>query len=364
MRVIVIEPNNLNIIGDLDQYSYLLWETYYQSPGKFQISCAKGARGSDLLQVGNIVMAIDELRARVGIIGYEDLTLDEEGNERWNKQGYDLSGLLAYRVAINKILDGATGGYDEQTNNAESLMRYYVNVEAINPTDTRRKIPFLTLGNNLNRGEILTYRARLQTLEEIIREIGLVSGLGYQIRLDLENKLFIFEALQGEDKSNVVKLSPNLGNVKSIEYMYDEMTSRNVAIVGGEGEGASRYFVVQEEDVSSSIRREVFVSANDLPDNQLIQKGKETLEEMAEKMTLSCEFIPHGPFELGTDFNLGDFIQVSYPNVAEAIVRVAGIVEEWTREGKRMSLVLGKESQDIKMLLRYYKKLFYATSRR
>jgi hypothetical protein len=111
-------------------------------------------------------------------------------------------------------------------------------------------------------------------------------------------------------------------------------------------------------------RREVFVSANDLPDNQLIQKGKETLEEMAEKMTLSCEFIPHGPFEIGTDFNLGDFIQVSYPNAAEAIVRVAGIVEEWSREGKRMSLVLGKESQDIKMLLRYYKKLFYATSRR
>ena len=92
MRVIVIEPNNLNIIGDLDQYSYLSWETYYQSPGKFQISCAKGARGSDLLQVGNIVMAIDELRARVGIMGYEELTLDEEGHDRWNNPGDDLSG--------------------------------------------------------------------------------------------------------------------------------------------------------------------------------------------------------------------------------------------------------------------------------
>jgi hypothetical protein len=363
-RLLVLNPS-LELLGEIEQFSYLRFESYYRSVGSFELRISRYAPGADLLQAGNFLVLCDN-RTDAGRISYEELTLDEQGvgSEFWIKRGYDAGEVFLHRLCLNNITGGT--GYDEVEGDPESIMHYFVWVNVVNPTDQNRRITALAHGTNKGRGGDMTYSARLQTVAEVLENIAAISGLGWRMWLNLEEKQFYFGVLQGQDKSSAVKISPELANVKKMTYRYDTQQSKSLAVVGGQGSGASRYFLVYAQgDIPTGWnRREVFADARDLTDIALEQRGKEVLAEMGEVMSLEAEYFPTGPFVFEVDFKLGDFVTISYPGVATAVVRVLGVRREYSKDGKRTTLIFGSEPKDVRLLLRYYRRLFIAEARR
>lgn len=54
--------------------------------------------------------------------------------------------------------------------------------------DARRRIPQLVIAPNLNRGQSVSWSSRYKNLAEEMTAISLVSGLGWDVTLDIHNK--------------------------------------------------------------------------------------------------------------------------------------------------------------------------------
>lgn len=63
--------------------------------------------------------------------------------------------------------------------------------------------------------------------------------------------------------------------------------------------------------------------------------------------SIEIEYNQYGPYNYGVDFQLGDIIVVEYPEVFRAMIRIIEVKEEYTQEGKKYTLTLGKEFETL-----------------
>src|SRR5690606_29857891 len=119
----------------------------------------------------------------------KEIELDERGKvtENWIIRALSLKSWFGERLTMPP----AGKSHDSITADAESVMHHYVMTQAINPADPADALPIVA-GRNLRRGESLAWESRLRILAEEMAEIGLISGLGWNIEIDRENKQFVF----------------------------------------------------------------------------------------------------------------------------------------------------------------------------
>lgn len=362
-----IYDSNLNLVGIIDNYEYLRWSIRYRSVDTFELKINRYKQNVDQLGIGNIIHFRKGEFVRAGIIENKEITLTEEGkaSESWQVTGRGLDGLLAERIALYGTDSG--NGYDSQSGVAETVMRHYVDVNCISSSDSDRNYSLLELEADQGRGTTVEYDARFQTIAEVLEDISLASGLGWNVVLDLDAGKFKFRVLQGVDRSwdngvnSVVTFSPEFGNIRLIGYKKTRLNSKNVAYVGGQGEAELRTVqeVAKDGNTYSDVqRREFFVDARDLDStDKLTQRGNERLEELGEEEILEFENLNTGPFEFETDFNIGDIVTVKYPGIAEMDARIIEVVEEITPEqGIQNKLIVGREYPDLVRFLRFFEK--------
>lgn len=358
MIPIWIYDTNLNLLAQIDNYEYLRWEKKWRSPHNFEVHINRYKKHAEHIKKDNYIVMYRNGKYRAGIIEARELQLTEEGkvSESWKVTGHSFSNLLSHRIALNGVSSG--NGYDEQNSNAESLFRHYVDVNAIT-TDPNRVIPNLILGTDLTRGTQVQYRARFQPITQVLEELSLVSGLGYDVTVDLTNKQFVFEVLEGKDittsqaVNSPVIFSPEFDNVKMLGFRESTMDSKTLAIVAGQGEAELREIV--EIGTGTGLgRREIFVDArNSDSTDQLTQKGNETLSELKDEITIEFDHLPGGPFSYMEDFDLGDIVTINYPDIAQMDSRIIKVIEEVTPEnGDQLKIVVGKEWPDIIKLIK------------
>lgn len=355
MYPVLIFDQNLQYVGQVDDYEYLSWTRKWRRPHAFELHINRYKNNVDKLQKGHFIVLYRGGKYRAGRIEHKELWLTQDGklSETWKIAGKSVAGFFEQRLALHRTNTGS--GYDEQSGDGESLMRHYVEVNCINPTDPNRVIPNLVLGVNLARGPQVHYRARFQTIAEVLEELSLVTGYGYEVRFDLDTKQFVFDVLEGRDLTPTqsqnlpVTFSPEFDNVKLLGYRYSELDSKTVAYVAGQGEAAERMVVEVADGVKSGFdRREILVDARDQATaEQLQQRGWEKLAEYAEAVAMEVEHMPGGPFTYLADFDLGDIVHTRYPEIGAMDARIIEVVEELDASGDRFKLVLGKEWPDL-----------------
>ncbi|MBA7537696.1 hypothetical protein ES705_29965 [subsurface metagenome] len=255
-------------------------------------------------------------------------------------------------------------------------MRHYVNVNCMDATNPDRNYPLLFLEtSDLQRGGVIKYDARFQVISELLEEISLASGLGWEIVLDPTNKRMVFMIIEGVDRSfengvnSPVTFSPKFGNIKLISYLDSNINSKNVATVAGQGEGADRIIVEVTKNGLSYTgmnRREFFIDARDLDtEEKLIQRGNERLAELGEEKVLEIENLSTGPFSYGEDFYLGDIVTINYLETIEADLRVIeSIIEITPKDLIQNKLIFGKSFPDFINIREYKDKNFLTEVRR
>jgi len=361
---ISIFDENLVRLAILDDYDYFTWTRNLRRPNSFELRVNRYKDDASQLDIGHYIVVFKAGAYRIWRIESLEINLTEEGkqSEQWIVRGRSLAGVFDERVVQHRITNSSTQGLDTQTGSAETLLKHFVNVEAVNPTDPNRSVPNLVIAPDQLRGPTFTVSGRLQTLSELLEIICFTNGLGYLVFYDLDNQEFVFEVIEGKDRSvgngvnPVVIFSPDYDNIKNMTYQNSVMNSKNVAIVAGQGTGFNREFAYAGTGVGLD-RREIFVDARDVVEAGLEARGNERLSEYEQTLILEFDHTQIGPFQYEVDFDLGDIVTVIYPNIAQADLRIVKVEEYVTREnGWYFKLTVGNEFPDLINILKKERK--------
>lgn len=185
MKPIRILTPQLDLLAEIDNHESLLFTRRWHEVGEFELRINRHKKHTELLQRGNLIM-LDASRNKVGIIRHREIALDEGGkaSETWLVKGIALKGVVAQRV----VVPPANDSHDRASGAAETVMKHYVNNHIVNPTNVKRKIDMLTLASDQHRGSNISWEARFKNLAEELTEISKVSGLGWDVILDIQQK--------------------------------------------------------------------------------------------------------------------------------------------------------------------------------
>jgi hypothetical protein len=187
-------------------------------------------------------------------------------------------------------------------------------------------------------------------LYESIKKLCVANNIGFRITLSADNE-FVFKLFAGVDRSYsqfanpYIVFSPKFDNIVSSDYKESKRPLKTVSLVGGEGEGDD--ITTTTVGTGSGLsRREMYTDASNLsrivnaelmsePEYlaQLAQRGLEDLNENTILRDFDGQVDAKKMFVYGTDFFLGDIVQISNEYGIEAKARVTEIIQTQTTHG-------------------------------
>lgn len=340
---LMILNKNLDAIAIIDAYESFIWVDRYYECGDFELytSMREGMlnyvkldyylqkRGSDR------VMIVEKLLIT---------TSAEEGN-RITITGRSLESILDRRIVWGQVtLSG----------NLQNEIKRLLNLCIISPSNENRKIPNFIFKESTDP-LITSLKVEAQytgdNVYDIISTLCSERGIGFKITLD-DNKNFVFELYAGVDRSYdqvkhpYVIFSPRFDNLIDSNYIESRSTLKNVALVGGEGEGSARKYIAINDKIGLE-RRELFVDARDvtsegeddtvLTDAEytalLRQRGNENLAENTDVVSFEGQVETTIMYKYGEDFFDGDIVQIADDYGHETRVRILEVVTSENSEG-------------------------------
>ena len=301
---------DLAFIGEIDNFKSTVYVRRWETFGTFEIHLEEDRPE---LFVEGYYITLNNDAYRSGIIQY--YKNDSDGYEPKSQKdivikGYSLLYLLYWRITVPPTTNN---GYRIWNNKPiEDIMYDLVNENAVNPSDSKRKIPQLVMGTSQHRGRKLTFQTRLKYLTDDLYTLSRQSGLGVSIKLDAVRQRFVFEVLEGKDctygienpRSYIFSKANNKVNKRT--YTYSTVGTKNMAYIGGQGDGDDREIVTLHDELTGLERKEMFVDARDIPEGQtdnLLDRGNTKLE--ATKEVVGYEF-DASTEDYGTLWDLGD----------------------------------------------------------
>ncbi|MCM8710546.1 siphovirus ReqiPepy6 Gp37-like family protein [Clostridium sp. SYSU_GA19001] len=342
MMPIRIIDRSFNLIGEIDNYTSLIFTRKYSNYGDFEIHIGADVLNADKLQKGNIIVLGGNGR-KSGIILHREINQNENGEEFLIK-GYTLGSILNRRITIPPV----NQAYDTINSFGETAIKHYVDVNCVNPIDVKRKISNLIIAEDKGRGKQVSYSSRLKQLDEEVSKICELSGLGYEIYLDFNNFKFVFDILQGRDltvNQNIlppVIFSIDFDNIQNQEYTDSDIGYKNYGYVGGQGEGEERNIIEVGDEITGFDRIETFIDARDINENEdLAQRGIQKLLEFKNIQSFTSEII-NNVFEYEKDWNLGDIVTCQNRKWGITMdTRITEVKEIYENTGLKLEVTFG-----------------------
>lgn len=303
--MIRIYDRRLDLCGEIDNFKSLIFTHKFHGVGNFELHVHFDTKYAENLIRGNYI-SVDDRGDCVGFIRSRSI---KKKDNIWVIRGYTLKGILSKRITY------PLSGRDTQrvSGNYETVMKEIVRFNCINPENPKRKMPRLTIAQDLQRGNFGTWETRYKKLEEELEEISLASMIGWEVYFDSENKQLIFDVRDRVDRSAnqsdrpPVVFAIDYENIEDLDYLEDSSNYKNVAIVAGQGQGADR-MVVELGSMSEIDREELFIDARDIEaSTDLPSRGLQKLSEFKYVETFDGT-ITAGKYVFGKDYFLGDTV--------------------------------------------------------
>lgn len=370
MRIpIRVITNDFQLVTEIDNYQSLLMQHEWSKVGSAEIRINRHVKGADELIKDRIIFPTSRLD-KAFVIRHREIELDENGkaSENWIIKAVAIKDYLSQRITIP--LSGQA--YDAMNAAVESIMRGYVQRNAISPADTARIIPNLVQSTNNVRGPVTNYQTRFAKLTEDLEQLSLISGLGWNIRLDTTAKKFVFDVLEGKNKTTgqailpPVIFSPKFDSLKGITYTESFLNFRNLAYVAGQGEGVERRVITTGSGTGFD-RYELFVDARDVAETtepeqtdpevdpvpvprpeadiiaELTARGQQNLVEFQQEEFLEGEVLQQSPFVYGRDYDLGDMVTVQNEDWnVQMDARITSIKEAYSASGREIEVTFNE----------------------
>ena len=298
--------------SELKSFVSLTVKRAFWEPGSFKLTLKRGMPGWNRLERG--LLLYDPERTEVALL-IEKVTVSET---KAAADGVLLKGLAKRRICVPPSVSPADDqylafGWDRFTGSAESAYLHFAANNLTACVDPKRRMPRLTLQTDQSRGVVLPWQARFDKLHELFRDIGVATGVGWDIRPDFTNKQYVFGAWVGNDLTvgnRRAVLSRELGNVDGATRTDDASTEVSTVYAGGGGEDENRFIQSVGNDVVGLARREGWTDVGGAEDAAMLRLGAER-KLVAPKLTLSVEVQDNGLCRYGRDYDVGDVVTVA-----------------------------------------------------
>lgn len=356
MYSLYVYDKTLTRIGIVESIESLQWLAEYQDAGEVKLVCGATPKNIDLLRDGFRLCCTDQPESAI----IRETTINDTAG--------------GAKITVRAILSAAR--WDSRVVMATENI---VNVEdgMLSLTKkNRRELPGITAqkkGLSVKTSTQITWGNVLEA-EKTLAE---ASGLGFREVFDPYTGQETFEVYQGTDRTSGDSYNGYFGddieNLLDIHILSGTADWKNVAIVGGQGEGADRKVVtVSLGRYEGDARRELWVDARDLSqtyqeatptgehdtngnpiytyttksytDNEyeemLKSRGIEKLAQCLQTLEIDAS-IGRGIMSYGKDYFLGDIVPLKITKYGLRIsARIAAVKTVYECTGKKVSAVL------------------------
>ncbi|MFJ8262727.1 siphovirus ReqiPepy6 Gp37-like family protein [Rummeliibacillus sp. NPDC094406] len=374
---------NFKLIEEVSLYGSLQLTRKHHEIGEIELKINRYVKGANELTKDRIIFPHNQLH-KVYQIKHREIELDENGKEteNWIIKAKSLKSWLTQRL----ILPPVHTAYVNKQGKAETVMKYFVDICAVNPVDAKRRIPNLVIAPNQNRGDTISRSARFDVLSDELTTISQLSGLGWNISVDIKNKRFVFDVNEGVNRvatqrdNPPVIFSPEFNSLKSMGYTESYLDYKNMAYIAGQGEGVDRRVISIGDTATGLDRYELFVDARDVEETQsvdtvdeegnpttedvprpvadivedLTDRGNEKLEEHKQEIYMEGQILTKSPFIYERDWDLGDITTQQNKNWGITMDARITEVKEIYEAGnpKRIEVVFDKDKPTFMNLIK------------
>lgn len=305
---IKIYDSSMRFQGIVENQTSLQWNRKYNDVGSFELHVPITEQNTKYLQLGNLVWIRDA--AEVGVI--ESIKLDVQAF----KNSITVTGRFAESYMDRRLIRPRI----TFSGTVEDAMRKILS-DAV-------AIPNVVLDQRHGYTETVTFQATYKELLAYEKKLAQSVNYGFRFRPDFSSRELVFEIYKGEDKSKGQHDNPHVifsdqyCNLENITHSQNNQVLKNVAYVGGQGEGLDRTFITVGDDSLTGLeRREMFVDAKDvqkedgMSDADYIQllttRGNEKLTSNSVAESIEIDVNPLGNFKYGIDYDLGDIVTIN-----------------------------------------------------
>ena len=341
----VYAPETLSALCKIAKVVSVQWTRKFYDSGGFEIHIPPRTPYVENLKSGNIIC----YKQNAGVIRY----IHQNKNDIIIC-GNDLKSLLGQRIIVppfvyNKENPTVIEGYDRTEGTVEEIMRYYVNNHTIDPFDTKRKIPNMTLANLKNIGKNAKWQSRFENLLSELTTIGQYDEIGFDVIFNRDIRQLEFTCFKGRDLSKSVIFSREYKNIDDCQYTLDDSTSVNTTYVGGDGEEESQYIEkVSESEFQGFERREDFISASGSEFEEIKDRGLSHLKE--KKVSEIVEANANTKLKYKEDWDLGDYVTVKTEVLGETVIiekQITEVKEVYEYSNIYASPVFGNKKESV-----------------
>lgn len=309
IRIISLQ---FELLGEIDDYESLQFTRRFYKVGEFELHININKNHTEKLVKNNLILLGSSFN-KVGIIMHRENEVDENGDSTDTLiiKGSTLKGIMSRRLIVPTT---SGDGYDSATGTVESILKHFVDTNVVNPTDADRKIAQVIIATDQQRGSQDSWRSRFEVLSDKLTEIGEYAQIGWDVILDVENSIWIFDVYVGRNLTvdqNIlppVIFSTDFDNIKNQHFIQSLLNSYNVGYAGGQGDEINR-LIQQIGNITGMERIETFLDCSQAADvTELTSQGTQKLNELKEILTFEFSIIPDNTFIYEQDYDLGDYI--------------------------------------------------------
>ena len=187
----------------------------------------------------------------------------------------------------------------------------------------------IAIDADLGRGSALDWECANQNLMKTLQDLAKSSGNDFDlVRTSPTTWTFYWYPGQlGADRHATVKFAIGLGNMAQPVYTLDSTAEKTVALVGGQGDGASRPVVVRNgPDHTAGNDIEDFVNASNYTTiDGLNAAGDQAMYVDRARSTFKFNALQTQGCYYGKDYFLGDIVSASYKAFSSTSEKIMGV---------------------------------------
>lgn len=324
------------VVDIIDSYESAIWNVQYYGQSDFQLVLAGSRANLDALLLNRYLVRAEDMSAGgtyKNVMVITDLKMSFDTDKGWvlTVTGKGLKSIVGRRVVWNQ---------ENITGNAETGIRKIITDNIIAPAITDRAIQNF----ELDPAEGFTETIDLQCFGENIAEWleSVCTSLGYGWDVYISGGKYKFKLYRGTNRSYSqhdvppVVFSSEFDNLLSSTYSYTMTAYKNVALVGGEGEGTAQRTASVGEAAGLG-RYELYVDGSSVSSNGEIitaeqytallkDYGQTMLDATSATQQLEGQIDTTGLYTIDRDYFLGDIVQVENDMGIAAVPRIIGII--------------------------------------
>lgn len=345
MEIYVLNPSNLNIIGVVQTYKSVIWDMFYNGVDEFELTVPINEENINLLQEGRYLVRdkdIDNQKMKnVMVIRKTEIKLGSQNGWWMILSGTSIKAILGQRVICNHVTSIGSG------HTVENMIRSEVYDAFVNPIISARKVSNFRLGPSSGLTDEINYQLFGQNILDWT--ISNCKEYSYGWDIYINEGYYEFIIYKGTDRTwnqsvvTPVTFSPEFDNLLESDYQHFTDNYKNVALVGGEGEGTDQKYVIY--GLSTGLDRfETYIDGSNISSNGeiiteeeyeslLYDYGKTQLAGKKEIRSINASIVPNGTYKINEDYFLGDLVQIENGVGIKATSRITELIEAEDNNG-------------------------------